>query len=233
MSEQFSDLEKPSTPSYEQQIKILQAVDCIIFGFDEDALKVLLIKRDFEPMKGRWSLMGGFVKESETLDASASRVLQRLTGLQNLYMEQLSTFSELNRDPVTRTISTAYYSLINIQNHNQDLIEKYSAQWFSLNDIPELIFDHTEMLNKAIRRLRFKTAIEPIGFELLPDKFTMKQLQKLYEAILNQELDKRNFIKKISELDVLIKLDEKDKSSSRKGSYLYKFNQSKYDQFKI
>ncbi len=218
---------------YRAHKKVLLAVDCIIFGFDQDNLKILLIKRDFEPEKGKWSLMGGFLRPDETLDNAASRILQKLTGLHDIYLDQLRSFSQPERDPVDRTVSTAYYALINIEEHNQELTKKHSAEWFNIQDIPSLIFDHNEMIRQAIKRLRYKASVEPIGFELLPEKFTMRQLQKLYEAILGQKLDKRNFIKKILSQDVLIKLDEKDMTSSKKGSFLYKFDAEKYDRFRI
>ncbi len=215
--------------SYSSVDKVLLAVDCIIFGFDTQGLKILLIKRDFEPEKGKWSLIGGFLKKEESLDTAAIRILSSCTGLHDIYMEQLHSYSEIDRDPVERTISVAYYALINIENHNEELIQNYQAQWFSVNEVPKLIFDHDSMLEHAIRRLRYRTSIKPVGFELLPEKFTMRQLLELYEAILDKELDKRNFISKINSLDILIKLDEKDMMSSRKGSYLYTFDKEKYD----
>lgn len=213
--------------SYNQSDKLLLAVDCIIFGFDGSDLKILLIKRDFEPQKGNWSLMGGFLKRHETLSMAAERILNQLTGLHDIYQEQLYAFSEVDRDPAERTISVAYYALINLS-ENQDLSSEFSAKWFSISDFPELIFDHNEMFKKAIKRLILRVSTKPIGFELLPEKFTMLQLQTLYESILGEKLDKRNFINKINSLDILIKLDEKDMSSSRKGSYLYKFDAQKY-----
>ncbi len=213
---------------YHLEDKVLLAVDCIIFGFDEEDLKILLIKRDFEPEKGKWSLMGGFLQNEENLNEAANRILHHLTGINDIYLEQLYTFSEVDRDPAERTISTAYYALINAKDHENALSSDFSAQWFSISDFPELIFDHKEMIEKAIKRLRRRVSTKPIGFELLPEKFTMRQLQKLYEAILGTKLDKRNFINKINGLDVLVKLDEKDMSSSRKGSYLYKFDTDKY-----
>lgn len=216
------------THGYKSEDKILLAVDCIIFGFDKEDLKILLIKRDFEPKKGEWSLMGGFLKKSETLDEAANRILHQLTGINNVYMEQLYIFSKIDRDPVERTLSVAYYALINIEDHNEELIKRYSAQWFSISEIPDLIFDHPKMVQHAMRRLRYKTSKDPIGFELLPQKFTMRQLQKLYEAILGEKLDKRNFVNKINSLDILVKLDEKDMNSSRKGSFLYSFDEPKY-----
>ncbi len=216
--------------SYSAADKVLLAVDCIIFGFDNEGLKILLIKRDFEPEKGKLSLIGGFLKKDEVLNNAAIRILDSYTGLQDIYMEQLYAFSEIDRDPEERTISVAYYALINIENHNEELIQNYNAEWFSVASTPKLIFDHDKMLAHAIRRLRYKTSIKPIGFELLPEKFTMRQLQKLYEAILSKKLDKRNFISKINSLDILIKLDEKDMLSSRKGSYLYTFDKDKYEE---
>ncbi|MDI5949866.1 NUDIX domain-containing protein [Flavobacterium sp. LB2P84] len=215
--------------SYSSADKVLLAVDCIIFGFDNEGLKILLIKRDFEPEKGKWSLIGGFLKKEEVLDSAAIRILNSYTGLQNIYMEQLHVYSEIDRDPVERTISVAYYALINIESHNKELIQNYHAQWFSVTQAPKLIFDHDTMLDHAIKRLRYRTSIKPVGFELLPEKFTMRQLLELYEAILSKELDKRNFISKINSFDILIKLDEKDMMSSRKGSYLYTFDKEKYD----
>ncbi len=165
---------------YNAEDKVLVAVDCIIFGFDNEDLKILLIKRDFEPEKGKWSLIGGFLKNQETLDDAASRILHRLTGVHNIYMEQFYAFSEVDRDPKERTVSVSYFALINIENHNKELIENYNAKWFSLSKAPKLIFDHNEMLAKAIRRLQRRASIKPIGFELLPEKYTMRQLQKLY-----------------------------------------------------
>ncbi|UKM66500.1 NUDIX hydrolase [Flavobacteriaceae bacterium GSB9] len=215
---------------YIPEDKVFLAIDCIIFGFDDEDLKVLLIQRDFEPEKGKWSLMGGFLKQNETLDDGAERILYRLTGMHDIYMEQLYAFSEVDRDPVARTISTSYYAIINVEKHNEELIENFNAKWFSLSKVPELIFDHGAMLDKAIKRLRRRTSINPIGFELLPEKFTMRQLQKLYEAILDKELDKRNFINKIRSMDILIKLNEKDMTSSTKGSFLYMFDQKKYNE---
>jgi 8-oxo-dGTP diphosphatase len=216
--------------SYSSADKVLLAVDCIIFGFDNEGLKILLIKRDFEPERGKWSLIGGFLKRDEVLDDAAIRILHTYTGLHDIYMEQLHAYSEIDRDPVERTISVSYYALINIENHNTELIQNYHAQWFSITDAPNLIFDHNEMVDYAIRRLRYRTSIKPIGFELLPEKFTMRQLLELYEAILSKELDKRNFISKINSLEILNKLDEKDMQSSRKGSYLYTFNKEKYEE---
>ena len=213
---------------YDKEDKALLAVDCIIFGFDEDDLKILLIKRGFEPEKGKWSLVGGFLTKAETLETAATRILELYTGLDNIYMEQVATFSELGRDPVERTISTAYFALINIKEHSKSLVKQFSAKWFSVTEAPQLIFDHDNMVQYALKRLRLRTTSEPIGFDLLPEKFTMRQLQKLYEAIWDTQFDKRNFINKIHSLNIIERLAEKDMSTSRKGSYLYQFDAEKY-----
>lgn len=217
---------------YKNEDKVLAAVDCIIFGFDpsEEELKILLIKRNFEPEKGKWSLMGGFLHLEETLKEAADRVLDTFTGLKNVFLEQLKTFSVVDRDPVERTISVAYYALVNIQNLEKEVSKEYSATWFEISKKPKLIFDHDQMVDLAISRLRHKASVEPVGFELLPEKFTMRQLQKLYEGIFNEEFDKRNFSKKVNSFGLLQRLDEKDKTSSRKGSYLYRFDAEKYEQ---
>ncbi|MDC6387056.1 NUDIX domain-containing protein [Maribacter sp. PR1] len=214
--------------SYTNEDKVLLAVDCIIFGFDSEELKLLLVKRGFEPEKGKWSLIGGFLKKEENLDIAAARVLHHLTGLHDIYMEQLYTHSKVDRDPADRTLSVAYYALIDIAKHDKELIKQNSAQWFPLKKAPELIFDHNEMVKRAMARLKRRALSKPIGFELLPEKFTMRQLQKLYEAILGKKLDKRNFISKFNSFDILIKLDEKDMSSSKKGAFLFKFDEEKY-----
>ncbi len=215
---------------YTEGDKLHVAVDCIIFGFDEKGLQILLIKRGFEPEKGKWSLMGGFLRKEESLHDAADRVLYTLTGLKNIYMEQLHSFSEIDRDPLERTISVSYFALINKKEHEIQLTENYEAKWFEFNNAPKPIFDHQLMIDRAIRTLRRKAKINPIGFELLPEKFTMRELQHLYESILDEKLDKRNFISKFNSLDVLVKLQEKDKSTSKKGAYLYKFDLEKYNQ---
>lgn len=216
--------------SYKIEDKVAVAVDCIIFGFDTEGLKLLLIKRGFEPEKGKWSLMGGFLKKDENLDQAANRVLEQLTGIKNIYMEQLRSYSNVDRDPVERTISVSYFALINKVKYSSYITNGFNAKWFNLYDLPHTIFDHPEMIQRALKVLRRKAVSYPLGFELLPEKFTMKQLQNLYECILNQELDKRNFINKVNSLGILIKLTEKDMSTSKKGSYLYKFDEMKYKQ---
>lgn len=214
--------------SYRSHQKILVAVDCIIFGFDGSQLKALLIKRGFEPEKGKWSLMGGFVGRNENADEAAARVLYKLTGMKDIYMEQLYTFSDVDRDSAGRVISVAYFALINIADYSEQLQLEHEAKWFLLGRMPPLIFDHRNMVRKAKERLQEKVVAHPVGFELLPTKFTLPQLQSLYEAIYDTPLDKRNFTKKILSLGVLNKLNEKEKESSRKGAFYYIFDSLKY-----
>lgn len=219
---------KPDNKNYPGNPTYLVAVDCIIFGFDQGELKLLLHKRRLEPFKGQWSLFGGFVQGNEGLDEAANRVLFELTGLDKVYMEQLQSYGEVERDPAARVISVAYYALIPAKEYSDATAKDYGAAWVSLNDLPALIMDHNQMVKKGLRRLKRRASTQPQGFELLPREFTMPQLQTLYEAIYQSSLDKRNFRKKILSMDVLIKLDEKDMSGSRKGAYLYRFDQKKY-----
>ena len=213
---------------YQTYPKFLLAVDCIIFGFQDDRLKLLLQKRDFEPYKGAWSLVGGFVKENEAVDDTAKRVLTELTGLKDLYMQQVGAFGNLNRDPGERVISVAYYALINIDKYNKDLIDKHNAYWEDITNLPELYFDHNEMINKAHELLKQKVSREPIGFNLLPSLFTLNQLQTLHEAILGEEIDKRNFRQNVKEMPFIEKTNSIDKLGSRKGAYLYRYNDKAY-----
>jgi len=213
---------------YTAQNKILVAVDCIIFGFDGKQMNALLIKRDFEPEIGKWSLMGGFVMNRESTDQAATRVLHQLTGLEDIYMEQLYCFGDVIRDTAGRVISVAYFALINIHDYNNRIKQDHEARWFALNALPSLIFDHQTMVMTAKERLQQKVLNHPIGFELLPEKFTLPQLQSLYEAIYETTLDKRNFTRKILSLGILKKLEEKDKESSRKGAFYYIFDKEKY-----
>ncbi len=218
-----------SASFYSEQSKFLVAVDCIIFGFAEGELNLLLLKRSMEPALGCWSLPGGFVKEHESAEEAASRVLSSLTGLDELYMEQLRIFTEEQRDPGERVLSVAYYALVNVEDYDKGLVQQHNAYWRNINDLPELIFDHDDMVRSALKRLRRKASTEPVGFNLLPEKFTVPQLQTLYEAIYGRSIDKRNFRKKIQTMDFLEKSEEKDKSSSKRGAFLYTFNQELYE----
>lgn len=215
---------------YKQEDRQLVAVDCIIFGFDKGLLRLLLLKRSLEPGSGKWSLAGGFLNRKESLIEAASRVLCNLTGLENVFLEQLYAYGDPGRDPGGRVVSVTYFALLKVEDYNKDLVIENGAHWRPIEDVPELLFDHGEMVEKALNRLRLVAKSQPIGFELLPTKFTLPQLQSLYEAIYQKELDKRNFRKKILSMDLLDKLDEKDKNSSKKGAFLYMFNKEKYEE---
>ncbi|MES2794316.1 MAG: NUDIX domain-containing protein [Bacteroidota bacterium] len=213
---------------YPNKTRLLVALDCIVFGFDGEELKMLIIKRNFEPEKGNWSLMGGFVGKEEDLEVAANRILYELTGLKDIYFEEIKTFGKVSRDPVERTISICFFALINIHAHDQDSAKSQNAFWISLKNKPNLIFDHNEMVDLALEKLRYKAALHPIGFELLPDKFSIPQLQKLYEAIYDNPVDRRNFSRKILSTNLLIDTSEKDEKSTTKKAILYKLNQDKY-----
>ena len=226
-------LEERTLPEYKSEIynshtPHLVAVDCIIFGFVESELKLLIIKRVMEPCKGLWSLTGGFVGPQESMDEAANRILFDLTGLKDLYMIQLYTHGDVCRDPGGRVISTSYYSLIKMQDIDPDHEMLSNARWCPINELPELIFDHGKMVEIAQGALRDEAHRKPIGFELLPPKFTLPQLQSLYEAIYQLKFDKRNFRKSILKMNLLDQLDEKDKENSKKGAWLYRFNEGKY-----
>jgi ADP-ribose pyrophosphatase YjhB (NUDIX family) len=213
---------------YSQHPKFYHAVDCIIFGFSGGELSLLLLKRRFEPGKGEWSLMGGFVQENEHLDDAAKRVLAELTGLTDVFMEQVGTFGQIERDPGERVISTAYYALINIKEYDRQLVEEHNAHWININEIPDLLFDHEEMVSMARKAMMLQAAIRPICFHLLPEHFTLTQLQNLYEAINGNPVDKRNFRKRVAELGYVEKTKLIDKLTSRRGAALYKFNEEDY-----
>ena len=217
-----------SVTQYAHSDRIAVALDCIIFGFDQEGLKLLLVHRDIEPEKGKWALIGGLLRRNESLDEAAQRILYQLTGLQNVYLEQLLAFGDVNRDPVERIVSVAYFALINVHQHDKELMKQFGARWFLTDQVPDLIFDHHQMVQAAQDRLRQKASHRPIGFELLPDKFTMPELQRLYEAIYDTKLDKRNFQRRILAMDILERLDEKQRGMSKKGAYYYRFNQEKY-----
>lgn len=204
-------------------------VDCVIFGYDATDLKILLIERGIEPFKGRYALPGGFVRMNETTDMTAERELREETGLDRIYLEQLYTFSELDRDPRGRVVSVAYYALINLNDYKITAgDDAKDADWYSINKMPDLAFDHQIIFVTALNRLKGKIRYQPIGFELLPAKFTLTELQRLYEAILNISIDKRNFRKKILKMNLLEKLNEKETNVARKAAYYYKFKKEQY-----
>lgn len=213
---------------YSKQTRLLAAVDCIVFGFDGFRIKLLAIQRGFAPEKGHWSLMGGFLQPQESLDQAANRVLKQLTGLEGVYLEQLQTFSDPNRDPLERTLSTAYSALIDISQYENQLSDDFKAEWFELDQVPQLIFDHGNMVKLAHQQLKYKASLHPLLFELLPERFTIPQLQSLYESVYDTRFDNRNFSRKILSTGLLIKQKEKDRQHSKKGAFYYKVDKRRY-----
>lgn len=213
---------------YRNKTACLVAVDCIVFGFDGQHLKILLVQRGFEPEKGKWSLMGGFVEPHESADEAATRILHELTGLEGVYLEQLHTFSLPDRDPIQRTVSIAYFALIDIQKYEKQMSPNFRAEWFMLTDVPHLIFDHDQMVAQARQKLRYKAAMHPLLFELLPGKFTIPGLQTLFEEVFDTTLDKGNFSRKLVGSGMLIRQADKDKAGSKKGAFYYKLNMKQY-----
>ena len=215
---------------YNDHSKVWLSVDCIIFGFDEGKLKILIGRRKMDPGRGEWSLYGGFVSTDESVDDAASRTLYELTGLRNLYMRQVGAFGNVDRDPGERVVSIAYYALINVKDYDDELRLEHGVEWVDINEIPQLYSDHNEMVRKARKMMQQKLASEPVGFRLLPSLFTLTQLQKLYEAVNGEELDKRNFRKRIKDMDFIEKTELIDKSGSKRGAYLYRFNKRVYNE---
>ena len=215
---------------YSQHSKVWVSVDCIIFGFDEGKLKVLIGRRQMDPGRGEWSLYGGFVAADENIDEAASRTLSELTGLRNLYMRQVGAFGSVDRDPGERVISIAYYALINVKDYDERVRMEHSVEWMDVNGLPKLYSDHNEMIRKALKLMRQKLRTEPIGFRLLPSLFTLTQLQRLYEAVNGEELDKRNFRKRIKDMDFIEKTELIDKTGSKRGAYLFRFNRKAYNE---
>ena len=218
------------TTFYGEHSKVWVSVDCIIFGFDEGKLRILIGKRQMDPGRGEWSLYGGFVRSDENIDEAANRVLYDLTGLRNVYMRQVGAFGSVDRDPGERVISIAYYALINVNDYEDRLRKEHCVEWVNIDDIPRLYSDHNEMVRKALKLMRQKIKTEPIGFRLLPSLFTLTQLQRLYEAIHGEELDKRNFRKRIKDMDFIEKTELIDKKGSKRGASLYRFNKRIYNE---
>jgi ADP-ribose pyrophosphatase YjhB (NUDIX family) len=216
---------------YENNDKFLTAVDCIIFGFQDKELNVLLTRRPVEPLKNEWSLMGGFMENGESLDQAAEKILFLYTSHKDIYMEQVGAYGDVDRDSGGRVVSVAYYALVNAENFNTSLAKKYDAKWLSVSKLPKLVFDHNKMVEDAIKLLQYKASNQPIVFKFFDEKFTLTELQDLYEAIYQMQLDKRNFRKKLSNMNLLDKLDEKDKVNSRRGAYYYTFNKERYEKF--
>jgi len=208
-------------------------VDCVVFGFDDGELKVLLIERGLEPFKGRWALPGGFVRVNETIDAAARRELEEEAGLKNVFLEQLYTFGAVDRDPRERVVSVAHFALVKLADfQTRAATDATDARWFLISKVPKLAFDHEEILAAALARLKSKVRYEPIGFELLPPKFTLSQLQHLYQTVLETELDKRNFRKKVLSYRLLVPLKETHMTGRHRPAQLFRFDIDKYQKLK-
>lgn len=204
------------------------SVDCVIFGFDENKLKVLLIRSDLKKFQHKWSLLGDIVAPNEDLDEAAYSILKKRTGLKDVYLEQVHTFGSVKRHPVGRVVTVAYCSLINIQHHKLNILDN-ELHWHDVKNVTELAFDHQEIFDTCYQRLQKRIQEHPLGFNLLPRKFTLRDLQNLYEAILDTKMDRRNFRKKIFTMDILVDLDEIEQNVPHRPGKLYKFNFSKYE----
>ena len=220
------------TQFYIKEQKILLSVDCIIFGFEQNKLKVLIGKRKMDPGRGEWSLYGGFVRNDESLDAAAQRTLLELTGLRNIYMSQVGAFGNIDRDPGERVVSVAYYALINVADYNTKLQTEHEVEWVDIESVPQMFSDHNAMILKARKMMQQKIKTEPISFQLLPQLFTLTQLQRLYEAVNGEEVDKRNFRKRIKDMDYIEKTELIDKQTSKRGASLYRFNKKAFTEDK-
>jgi ADP-ribose pyrophosphatase YjhB (NUDIX family) len=215
---------------YQEFQKVLLSVDCIIFGFDNNKLKILIGRRQMDPGRGEWSLYGGFVRGDESLDDAAARTLYELTGLHKIYMRQVGAFGSVDRDPGERVVSVAYYALINVKDYDDRLRQEHGVEWVEADKVPAMFSDHNEMVSKARQLMKEKIKTRPISFQLLPPLFTLTQLQRLYEAVVGEEVDKRNFRKRIKDMDYIEKTELIDKTHSKRGAALYRFNKKTYDE---
>ncbi len=220
-----------SNQYYKNKSTFLVAADCIIFGFKDKELHVLLTRRPVEPMAGEWSLMGGFVAEDESLEDAAKKVLFEYTQQKGIYMEQVNAYGEVDRDTGGRVISVAFYALVRLEEFDTSLAQSFDARWINIKELPQLVFDHNKMVEDALTLLRFKVSMQPIIFKFFDDKFTLPALQDLYEAIYQRQVDKRNFRKKLSSMNILDKLDIKETESSKRGAFYHRFNKEKYKEF--
>ncbi len=214
---------------YNEHSKVYVSVDCIIFGFNGNQLQVLIGKRKMDPGRGEWSLYGGFVGAEENLQDAANRVILELTGMKGLYIRQVGAFGNVDRDPGERVVSVAYCALINVADYDDRLRVEHELEWVSLNELPQLYSDHNVMIKNAIQQIRRRINTEPLSFRLLPELFTLTQLQRVFEAVLGEEIDKRNFRKRIKDIDFIEKTDLIDKVTSKRGASLYRFNKKAYE----
>lgn len=238
MPETFKDISQKSIKTFKtiqsevQSInRVALSVDCVIFGFDENKLKVLLIRSDLKKYQNKWSLLGDLVKPEEDLDASAYRILKKRTGLDDVYLEQVHTFGNIDRHPGGRVVTVAYYSLINIQHHKLKILDN-ELHWHDVEGITDFAFDHKEIFDTCYCRLQKRVQEHPLGFSLLPNKFSLRELQNLYEAILGIKLDRRNFRKKFFSMDFLVDMDEIEQNVPHRPGKLYQFDYDKYEKKK-
>jgi ADP-ribose pyrophosphatase YjhB (NUDIX family) len=209
------------------------SIDCVIFGFEKESLEVLLIKRAINPFKGKWALPGGFILKEENVEGAAQRILKVTTGVEDVYLEEVGVFDGINRYPFWRVFTIAHFALVSPENYFlKPGVDTSAVQWFKLSELPDLPFDHNEILQASLSKLRTRVRYRPIGFELLPEKFTLPKLQKLYEVILGKKLDKRNFRKKLMKMNLLKKLKEKDNENIRRAAFLYRFDKHSYNKLK-
>ena len=208
--------------------RVALSVDCVIFGFDENKLKVLLIRSDLKQYQGQWSLLGDLVQPNEGLDEAAYRILKQRTGLNDVFLEQVHTFGEVERHPASRVVTVAYCSLINIQHHKLKILDN-ELHWHDVDSISEMAFDHKKIFDTSYSQLQKRVREHPLGFSLLPNKFSLRELQNLYEAILNIKLDRRNFRKKFFSMDFLIDMDEVETDVPHRPGRLYRFDYAKYE----
>lgn len=220
-----------NTTYYQNTDQFLISVDCIIFGFQNKELHVLLTRRPVEPLKEEWSLMGGFMEKDESISEAAEKVLFRYTQQKDIYMEQVAAYGDVNRDTGGRVVSVAFYALVKVEKFNTSLAKKFDARWINLRELPQLVFDHNKMVKDALMLLQYKVSTQPIAFHFFNDKFTLPALQDLYEAIYQMPLDKRNFRKKLTTMEILDKLEDKDKVNSKRGAFYFIFNKHKYHKF--
>ena len=218
------------TQFYNEYSKVFVSGDCIIFGFDGSNLQVLIGKRQMDPGRGEWSLYGGFVGKNESLEDAANRVILDLTGMKGLYIRQVGAFGKVDRDPGERVISVAYCALINVVDYDDRLRVEHGLEWVSLKELPQLYSDHNTMINNAISQIRRRINHEPLSFKLLPNLFTLTQLQHVFEAVMGEEIDKRNFRKRIKDIDFIEKTELIDKVTSKRGAALYRFNKKAYEE---
>lgn len=218
------------TSYYFEHQKIFVSVDCIIFGFDDNKLKILIGRRKMDPGRGEWSLYGGFVRNDESVDAAADRTLSELTGMRNVYMRQVGAFGSVDRDPGERVVSVAYYALINVKDYDDKLRQEHGVEWIDIEQIPQMFSDHNDMVAKARKLMQQKFKTQPVSFQLLPSLFTLTQLQRLYEAVYGEEMDKRNFRKRVKEMNFIEKTELIDKTGSKRGASLYRFNKKAYNE---